>query len=229
METLEQNIITLKSKIGEAAAKFGRSPDEIYMVAVTKTVEPETVQKAVNLGITLLGENRVQEAAKKIDAVEGDIRWHLIGHLQKNKVKSAVELFSMIQSLDSLDLAEEIEKRAGRIRKVMDVLIQINIGREETKSGIDADDAVEFTKRISQLPHIKIRGLMAIAPLKEDLEEVRPYFKKMRDIFENIKMMRIENVDMNFLSMGMTHDFGVAIEEGANMVRIGAGIFGKRK
>ncbi|MDK2877644.1 MAG: dependent protein [Thermoanaerobacteraceae bacterium] len=229
METLEQNIAIVKSKIGEAAAKSGRSPEEIHLVAVTKTVPPETVQKAVNLGITLLGENRVQEAGKKVDIVRGNVQWHLIGHLQKNKVKPAIKLFSMIQSLDSLGLAEEIEKRAGEIRRVMDVLIQINIGREETKAGIDADDAVEFIKKVSQLPHIKIKGLMAIPPFKEDPEEVRYYFRKMNDIFQNIKMMQIENVEMNFLSMGMTHDFGIAIEEGSNMVRIGTGIFGKRK
>lgn len=229
METLEQNITVVKSKIYEAALKSGRSPDEIHLVAVTKTVASEIIQKAVNLGVTLLGENRVQEASKKVYMVEGNVQWHLIGHLQKNKVKSAVKLFSMIQSLDSVELAEEIEKRAGEIQKVMDVLIQINIGREESKFGIDVDDAVEFTDRISQLPHIKVRGLMAIAPFKENAEEVRPYFKKMYDVFTKIKNLNLKNVDMSFLSMGMTHDFEVAIEEGANMVRIGTGIFGERK
>ncbi|HHW02954.1 MAG TPA: YggS family pyridoxal phosphate-dependent enzyme [Thermoanaerobacterales bacterium] len=229
METLEKNLAVVKTKIVEAAARSGRSPEEIHLVAVTKTVPPETIQKAVDLGITLLGENRVQEAGKKVDTVKGNIEWHLIGHLQKNKVKAAVRLFSMIQSLDSLSLAEEIEKRAAEIFKVMDVLVQINIGREETKSGIDAGDAVDFIKKVSQLPHLRIKGLMAIPPFKEDPEEVRPYFRKMNEIFQDIKTMQLKNVEMIFLSMGMTNDFSVAIEEGSNMVRIGTGIFGKRK
>lgn len=229
METLEKNIEVLKSKICEAAIKSGRSPDEIHIVAVTKTVLPEIIQKAVNCGVTLLGENRVQEAAKKVNLVKGNVQWHLIGHLQKNKVKPAVKLFSMIQSLDSVELAEEIDKRAREMQKIMEVLIQINIGREESKFGIDVEDAVEFANRIARFSHIKVRGLMAIAPFKENAEEVRPYFRKMHDVFMKIKMLSLKNVDMSILSMGMTNDFQIAIEEGANMIRIGTGIFGERK
>lgn len=229
MDELKTNIYDIKSKIAEAASKSGRSPEMVYLVAVTKTVPPERIQEAVNLGLNLLGENRVQEARAKIDSISGDVNWHLIGHLQKNKVKYAIKLFSMIQSLDSIDLAQEIDKRAGQNLKVMDVLIQINIGKEETKSGINVEDALEFTKRVAEFKNLRIKGLMAIAPFKENPEDVRPYFQKMKEIFENIKLQNLENVDMQFLSMGMTHDFTVAIEEGSNMVRIGTGIFGSRK
>lgn len=228
MEKLEKNLEAIRYKISEAAVKSGRSPEKIQLLAVTKTVAPDVIQKAVDCGVVLLGENRVQEASKKVDFVKGDIQWHMIGHLQKNKVKLAVKIFSMIQSLDSLELAEEIEKRAKEIQKVMDVLIQINIGREESKFGIDVDDAVEFTKKVAHFSHIRVKGLMAIAPFKENPEHVRPYFKKMYEVFMKIKMLDLKNVDMSLLSMGMTHDFQVAIEEGANMVRIGTGIFGAR-
>ena len=199
------------------------------MIAVTKNFSAELIQEAVDNGIVFLGENRVQEAKSKVDLVKGNIEWHLIGHLQRNKVKTAIDIFTMIQSLDSWRLAEEIQKRAQQADKVIDVLVQVNIGSEETKYGIDPDDTEVFIEKVATLPNLKVRGLMAIAPFKENPEDVRAYFRHLREIFQSIKEKSIENVSMEYLSMGMSNDFEVAIEEGANMVRIGTGIFGTRK
>jgi pyridoxal phosphate enzyme (YggS family) len=196
---------------------------------VTKNFSAELIQEAVDNGIVFLGENRVQEAKSKVDLVKGNIEWHLIGHLQRNKVKTAIDIFTMIQSLDSWRLAEEIQKRAQQADKVIDVLVQVNIGSEETKYGIDPDDTEVFIEKVATLPNLKVRGLMAIAPFKENPEDVRAYFRHLREIFQSIKEKSIENVSMEYLSMGMSNDFEVAIEEGANMVRIGTGIFGTRK
>jgi len=229
MSYLKQNIQHIKSRIKAVAERSGRRSEDIHLIAVTKNFSAEIVQEAVDNGIVLLGENRVQEAKSKIEFVKGDVKWHLIGHLQRNKVKEAIRIFSMIQSLDSLRLAEEIQKRAEQIDKVIDVLVQVNIGREATKYGIDPDDTENFIKKISILPNIKVRGLMAIAPYEENPEDVRIYFRHLNSIFRTIKEKSIENISMEYLSMGMTHDFEVAIEEGSNMVRIGTGIFGMRK
>jgi len=212
----------------EAAAKSGRKLEDIYLVAVTKTIPVDIIQQAVDLGITFLGENRVQEAKSKVDLVTADVQWHLIGHLQRNKVKSAVNIFSMIQSVDSLELGQEIDKRAAQINKVMDILIQINIGEEPQKSGVDMQKAPELIRSLAKLRNLRVKGLMAIAPLVEDPEKARPYFRKMKQIFDDLARQNMDNVDMQYLSMGMTNDFAVAIEEGANMIRVGTGIFGQR-
>lgn len=225
---LEQNITSVREKIKNAAKRAKRNPDDIHLMAVTKNVSSEIIQKAVDKGISVLGENRVQEARSKIDKVNGKVNWHMIGHLQTNKVKDAVELFSMIHSLDSVKLAREIDKRAGRMEKVMDVLIQVNIAKEETKFGVKPECVSDFIKEIAPLSNIKIRGLMAMAPYSENPEDARKYFRKMKKIFDDIKDSKIENVNMEYLSMGMTGDYQVAIEEGSNIVRIGTGIFGKR-
>jgi hypothetical protein len=214
MAFLRQNIADIKSRIKAAAKRSGRNPEDIHIVAVTKNFSPEVVQKAVDNGLVLLGENRVQEAHTKIELIKGSVEWHLIGHLQRNKVKMAISMFSMIQSMDSLSLAQEIQKRAEQVGKVIDVLVQVNIGREKTKYGIDPDDTESFVEKVAFFPNMKVRGLMAIAPFKENPEEVR--------------QKSIKNVNMDYLSMGMSNDFEVAIEEGANMVRIGTGIFGAR-
>lgn len=229
MSLLEENIANVKSKIKFAAERAGRDPENIDIVAVTKTIPPEIIQKAVDSGLALLGENRVQEARDKKELVKGNVQWHLIGHLQRNKVKMALSLFSMIQSVDSLPLAEEIQKRAEQIQQAVDVLVQVNIGREKTKYGIDPDNTKSFVEKIALFPNLRVRGLMTIAPFKQNPEEVRPYFRQLREIFENIKQAPINNVNMEYLSMGMSNDFEVAVEEGANMVRIGTGIFGARE
>lgn len=229
MSLLEENIANIKSRIKFAAERAGRNPENIDIVAVTKTIPPEIIQKAVDSGLVLLGENRVQEARDKKELVNGNVQWHLIGHLQRNKVKMALGLFSMIQSIDSLPLAEEIQKRAEQIQQTVDVLVQVNIGREKTKYGIDPDNTKSFIEKIALFPNLRVRGLMAIAPFKQNPEDVRPYFRQLREIFKNIKQTHIDNVNMEYLSMGMSNDFEVAVEEGANMVRIGTGIFGVRE
>ncbi len=229
MSYLKQNIQQIKKRIEAAAERSGRNPEDIYLIAVTKNFSAELIQEAVDNGIVFLGENRVQEAKSKVDLVKGNIEWHLIGHLQRNKVKTAIDIFTMIQSLDSWRLAEEIQKRAQQADKVIDVLVQVNIGSEETKYGIDPDDTEVFIEKVATLPNLKVRGLMAIAPFKENPEDVRAYFRHLREIFQSIKEKSIENVSMEYLSMGISNDFEVAIEEGANMVRIGTSIFGTRK
>ncbi|AEE91630.1 conserved protein of unknown function [Tepidanaerobacter acetatoxydans Re1] len=229
MSLLEENIANIKSRIKFAAERAGRNPENIDIVAVTKTIPPEIIQKAVDSGLVLLGENRVQEARDKKELVNGNVQWHLIGHLQRNKVKMALGLFSMIQSIDSLPLAEEIQKRAEQIQQTVDVLVQVNIGREKTKYGVDPDNTKSFIEKIALFPNLRVRGLMAIAPFKQNPEDVRPYFRQLREIFKNIKQTHIDNVNMEYLSMGMSNDFEVAVEEGANMVRIGTGIFGVRE
>ncbi len=228
MSVIKENIKNIESRIKTAAEKSGRNFEDISLVAVTKTISPEIIQEAVDAGITLLGENKVQEARDKIDKIKGDVEWHLIGRLQRNKVKIALELFSLIQSLDSFALAEEIQKRARQMQKNVDVLVQINIGLEKTKYGINPADAESFIESVASLENLNVKGLMAIAPFKENPEDVRPYFREMRSIFERIKQKSIKNVEMKYLSMGMSNDFEVAIEEGSNMVRIGTAIFGAR-
>lgn len=226
---VRRNIMNIRKKIKSAAQRTGRDPKDIQLVAVTKNVSPKMMEEAASAGINIFGENRVQEAVSKYNKVRKNIDWHMIGHLQSNKAKIAVELFSMIQSLDSVKLAKEIDKRANRIEKVIDVLIQVNIGREETKFGINPEDVEGFIRSIANLPNINVRGLMAIAPYSDNPENVRKYFREMKRIFDYIKSLKIEGINMELLSMGMTGDFEVAIEEGANMVRIGSGIFGKRE
>jgi pyridoxal phosphate enzyme (YggS family) len=228
MDSLECNIANIKTRVKAAAERSGRDFNDINIIAVTKNYPVSIIQKAVDQGIVILGENRVQEAAAKVENVKGDVQWHLIGHLQKNKVKRAVEMFSMIQSVDSISLANEINKRADKLKRVVEILVQINIGRETTKYGIEPEQAISFIKDVSLLSNLKVRGLMTIAPYKENPEEVRVYFRHMREIYENIKNKSFENIDMTYLSMGMSNDFEVAIEEGANMIRIGTGIFGAR-
>ena len=228
MDLVEKNILDIKKRIRNACERVGKNPEDVYLIAVSKNFSAEVVQRAVDQGIKILGENRVQEAQAKQPLIEGDVKWHLIGHLQRNKVRHAVKLFSMIQSVDSERLAKEISRRAGQIEKNIDVLIQINIGQEESKYGINPDEVEEFIRKISQLQNLNIKGLMAIAPYKENPEDVRPYFRQMYDIFENIQKLSIDNIEMKYLSMGMSNDFEVAIEEGANMIRVGTSVFGAR-
>ena len=226
METIKNNLEIINKKIKKAALKVNRNPEEIKLVTVTKTATTEQIEEAINAGIKIIGENRVQDAKKKYQIFTADVEWHLIGHLQTNKVKYAVEIFNCIQSIDSIKLAQEIDKRSLQFGKIMDVLVEVNVSGEETKYGIKSEEVETFLKEISEFPRIRIRGLMTIAPIVEDKEEVRPYFRKLRELYKEIKSKNIENVKMNWLSMGMTEDFEIAIEEGANMVRIGRGIFG---
>jgi len=198
-------------------------------LAVTKTVEPSRINEAVKLGITAIGENRVQEIMSKFDQVDPGVSWHLIGHLQTNKVKYIIDKVSLIHSLDSISLAKEINKRAEKFGRSMSVLVQVNVADEDTKFGLPPEDTINFIKEVSPLPYLNIRGLMTIGPLTEDPEEVRPVFRRLRELKEEISHMKLPGVKMDYLSMGMTNDYRIAVEEGANIVRIGSAIFGSRK
>lgn len=226
MGTVKDNLETINKKIKEATLKVNRDPQEIKLVAVTKTATLEQIKEAINEGVKIIGENKVQEAKEKYQVLTKEVKWHLIGHLQTNKVKYAVEIFDLIHSVDSIKLAKEIDKRSVQFKKTIDVLIEVNISGEETKYGYNPEKVEAFLKEISEFSGIRVRGLMTIAPISKNKEEVRPYFRRLRELSERIRDKNIKNIKMDYLSMGMTDDFEIAIEEGANMVRIGRGIFG---
>lgn len=225
---VSENIESIRERIRNACIRSGR-PDDVKLMAVTKTVDTARIMEAINCGIKVIGENRVQEIEKKFLEIGSQVEWHMIGHLQTNKVKYIVDKVSMIQSVDSLKLAQEINKQFGKRRRIIDVLVEINIGKEPNKHGIDPDSAAEFTESVGKFENLRVRGLMTVAPALEKSESVRPYFKKMKQIFDQLRSKQMENISMDFLSMGMTGDFETAVEEGANMVRVGSGIFGQRK
>jgi hypothetical protein len=215
-------------RIAKAAARVGRDPAGVTLVAVTKTVAVERIREAIDAGQRVFGENRVQEAQAKIEVLGRQVHWHLIGHLQRNKARVACELFDLIESVDSLPLAQDLNARAARHHVVMPVLIQVNIGDETTKSGVSAAEALTLVQQVAALPHVTVRGLMCVPPAVEVAEHARPYFAELRTLAEDIAHERIPAVSMSELSMGMSHDFEVAIEEGATMVRVGSAIFGAR-
>ncbi len=222
--------------IAETAFRVKRKPEEIRLMAVTKTYPVHYIEEALKNGITHFGENKVQDAKEKFHVFEplkSSVTRHMIGHLQTNKVRQAVEIFDMIHSVDSLRLAAEIDKRSYTRDKVMDILIEVNTSREPTKYGVSAEDTVELVKRVSELKNVRIRGLMTIGALSasvaSDPEKVRPFFRKLSDLSQFIAGQGFPNVSMDVLSMGMSLDYITAIEEGANMLRIGTAIFGKRK
>jgi pyridoxal phosphate enzyme (YggS family) len=228
--SIGSNVEKINAKIASAAARSGRSPADITLIAVTKTVGAEQVREAYTAGIRNFGENRAQELKLKRSQLDDlDCIWHFIGHLQTNKAKDALANASLIHSVDSLPLAAEIGRRAGSVGVPADILAQINISEEESKSGIGAAEAFGFVEALSQIGNIRIRGLMAIARLAPDPENVRPQFRLMKRIFDEIALrIRKPDVSMEYLSMGMSGDFEVAIEEGSNMVRVGTAIFGER-
>ncbi len=226
MKTIINNLETINEKIKKTALKANRNPQEIKLVVVTKTATIEQIKEAISAGVKIIGENKVQKAKEKYQILTAGIEWHLVGHLQTNKVKYAIEIFDLIHSVDSIKLAKEIDKRSLQFGMITNVLVEVNVSGEETKYGIKPEEAEPFLKEISEFSRIRVRGLMTIAPIAEDKEEARTYFRKLRELFEKIKSKNIKNVKMDYLSMGMTEDFEVAIEEGANMVRIGRGIFG---
>ncbi len=225
---LSLNINHVLGDIRQAAARSGRDAAEIGIVAVTKTVPAENVREAVSAGLRILGENRVQELIAKYPLVEG-AEWHLIGHLQRNKVKYITDKVSLIHSLDSAALAEEIDRRMNSMGRIMDVLVQVNIAEDPKKHGIKANQVIDFVEAAAQLQGIRIKGLMTIGPYVSDPGEIRPVFRELRKLAENVKKMDLPGVDMRHLSMGMSNDYIVAIEEGATLVRIGSAIFGTRK
>jgi pyridoxal phosphate enzyme (YggS family) len=228
MEGIEQNIKNIWSRIEKAAQQSGREGEKIQLVAVSKTVEPQRINQAIRCGIQIIGENRVQEAEGKFKEITEPVIKHLVGHLQTNKAKKAVELFDFIQSVDSERIANEISRRALDHGKAMDVLVEVNTSAEETKFGIEPEEAMTLIETIAGLEGIKIKGLMTIGLFSDNPEDTRPCFKRLKTFFEEVKAANIPGVEMKYLSMGMTSDFEVAIEEGSNMVRVGTGIFGAR-
>jgi len=216
--SIKENVVSLLREI----------PSGVIVVAAAKGRTPQEIMEAIEGGIEIVGENYVQEAEKAFSVIGRKVKWHFIGHLQKNKVKKAVEIFDLIETVDSVELAREIDKRCSRIGKVMPVFCEINIAKEKSKSGVYPEEVEELVRQISSLKNIKIEGLMTMGPFFEDPEKLRPYFRKTKEIFENIREKRIPCVEMKYLSMGMSSSYKVAIEEGANIVRIGTKIFGPR-
>jgi pyridoxal phosphate enzyme (YggS family) len=227
--TIARNIEAVNNKRMVAAAKVDRNPNEVLLMAVTKLHTAEEINEAVNAGITDIGENKVQELLSKYDDVL-PVKWHLIGHLQTNKVKSIIDKVVMIHSVDSVHIAGEIDKRAKQNELVMDVLIQINSAMETTKFGIESDETDDLIREISErFENIRIRGIMCIPPYEVNPEDAREYFKEAKQNFEKLKSKKFnDRVSMDYLSMGMSNDFEVAIEEGSNIVRVGTSIFGNR-
>ncbi len=222
------------NRVSEAASSCNRKPESVRIVAVTKTVPAEKIREAVASGISVIGESYIQEARNKYDLLSGmPVSWHFIGHLQTNKVKYAIQLFDLIHTVDSIRLAVEIDHQARKLNKIQDVLLQINIGREETKSGINEEDLPDLIKEAALFKNISVKGLMVIPPFFDDPEIVRPYFSSLRSLQGKIRNSlaadSIQSVSMDELSMGMSGDFEVAIEEGSTLVRIGTALFGERK
>lgn len=228
MSAIHTNLQNIRQQIEEAALKAGRNPQDITLVAVTKTVPVERIEEALQCGITHIGENRVQEAQQKYPVIGERVCWHLIGHLQTNKVKYVLPMFQLIHSVDRLNLAEEISRQANQRNMTAKILVQVNVAGEDTKYGLDPAQTIEFVRHISHLPGLKIEGLMTIAPFVDDQEEVRPVFRTLRQQADTIRELKIPGVNMDILSMGMTGDYTVAVEEGATLVRVGSGIFGSR-
>ncbi len=222
---IRENLERVKERIARAAWSVGRDPGEILLVAVSKTVEPERILQAVEAGVTDLGENRVQEARAKIERLGGIARWHLVGTLQRNKAKYAVRLFDVIQSVDSVPLVLELEKRAAKEGRTIPVLVEVKTSLEETKHGVAPEGVDELVDRILETEHLVFKGLMTIAPFVEDPELARPSFSLLRSIKERLED---RGVPVEHLSMGMSSDFEVAIQEGATIVRIGTAVFGPR-
>lgn len=225
---LKDNLEKVREKINAACARVGRNPEEVTLVAVSKMKPLSDIETLLETGQMEYGENYVQELCDKYENISKPVHWHMIGHLQTNKVKYIIDKTVLIHSVDSVHLAKQIEKEAAKKNLTAQILIQVNIAEEETKFGLDTDNLIQIIKEISEFPHVHIRGLMTSAPFVADPEENRCYFKKLHELFIDIGRKNIDNVTMDILSMGMTNDYEVAIEEGATMVRVGTGIFGER-
>lgn len=230
MNPIAENIRHVQERISNAALSCGRDPEDVKLVAVTKTVEPERIRNAIEAGLNCFGENYIQEARQKTEALSDcDVSWHFIGHLQSNKAKYAVRIFDLIHSVDSLKLAREIDRQAQKHGRVQKILVQVNLGEEKSKSGIREKEALELTREISGLENTSVQGLMTMPPFFDQPEKARPFFKSLARLREKIAEENIPGVAAKELSMGMTGDFEVAIEEGATLVRIGSAVFGERK
>lgn len=226
--TIRNNILGIKKNITEAAIKAGRDPSGIKLMGVSKTVDDQRINEAIAAGIDMIGENYVQEAKRKIELMGHPVAWHFIGHLQTNKAKYAVRLFDMIHSVNRLDLAQELDKRANAGGMRMPVLMEINVSGEATKSGVPLKEAMPLIKQMSRFRNLNVQGLMTMPPWFDDPEDARPYFAALRELRDGITREGIEEITMKELSMGMSGDYMVAVEEGSTIVRIGRSIFGER-
>lgn len=225
---LKDNVLQIEDRIQAACLRSGRNREDITLIAVSKTKPVSMIQEVMELGIIDFGENKVQEMRDKVDTIKEPLNWHLIGHLQRNKVKYIVDKACLIHSVDSLRLAEEIQKEAVKKQVVVPILIEVNIANEESKYGVAKDNVEDLITQIASLSNVKIMGLMTIAPFVSNPDNNRIHFRNLRQLLVDIKSKNIDNVHMKILSMGMTGDYEVAIEEGATMVRVGTGIFGER-
>lgn len=227
---ISENLAKINAHIAEISEQRRADMiEKVQLVAVTKNHTVSEMSEAVAAGATVVGENRVQEAMEKYQQIGDKVKWHLIGHLQTNKVKHAVQIFDLIESIDSIKLAETVNKQAAKINKVQDILVQVNLVKEESKTGVYLEDLPALLKDIDQLTSLKLCGLMFVAPKVENLEDVRPMFHRMYELFRDVQKSKFVHADIKYLSMGMTHDYKIAIEEGANIVRIGTAIFGPRQ
>lgn len=226
---IRENLDQVQSNINYACRRAGRNPLDVTLIAVSKTKPVSMLMDAYECGCRDFGENKVQELVEKYEVMPGDIKWHMIGHLQRNKVKYIVDKVALIHSVDSLKLAQEISREAIKKQVQVSILIEVNVAGEDTKFGVKPEEAEGLVREIALLPGVHIKGLMTIAPYVDDPEENRQYFEKLKQLSVDIKQKNIDNINMNVLSMGMTGDYMVAIEEGASLVRVGTGIFGERQ
>lgn len=227
---IEERLQEVRNNIEAGKARRSKAiADDVLLVAVTKNHDIYAMREAIDAGVTDIGENRIQEAKEKFETLDRQVTWHLIGHLQTNKAKQAVKMFDLIHSIDTLHLAEAVDKAAASIGKVQKVLVQVNLAQEDSKSGIYEDEMMELLHKVDEMKHLQLMGLMCIAPNYEDVEECRPLFAKMKKIFDRVKEISWQTANIKYLSMGMTHDYVIAVEEGANVVRVGTGIFGPRQ
>ena len=225
---LKENLADVEAKIVKACENSGRQRDDVTLIAVSKTKPVETLKEAYDLGVRVFGENKVQELTDKYEALPKDIQWHMIGHLQRNKVKYIIDKVALIHSVDSMRLAETIEKEAAKHNITANILIEVNVAKEESKFGLMPEELDELIDKIKDFNHIQVKGLMTIAPFVENPETNREIFRSLRKLSVDISNKNVDNVNVSILSMGMTNDYTVAVEEGATMVRVGTGIFGAR-
>ena len=226
--SIRENVQFARNKIAEACRRSGRKSEEIELVAITKTVDVEQINEAIEAGIRVVGENRVQEAWRKFQEVGEKVHWHMVGHLQTNKVKRVLQFADMIHSVDSVYLAREIQTQAKKLERTIEILIQVNTSGEESKFGREPEATIGAIEEVSTLPNLKIKGLMTIGAFLPNPEDVRPCFKLLHDLKDRVNERGITSVEIGTLSMGMTNDYEIAIEEGSTMVRVGTAIFGER-
>jgi pyridoxal phosphate enzyme (YggS family) len=225
---IRDNLRAVEERISSVCKRLGRNPQEIVLIGVTKYADIAQIKEALQAGLTHIAENKVQQAQERLPALDGvipNLTKHMIGHLQSNKAKQALQLFDLIHSVDNLKLAQEIDKQAQKLNKEAQILVQVNTSGEKSKSGAESAQAVSLVQQISVLPHVKVLGLMTMAPLTEDQNIVRQAFRELKKIFDQIATMSLSRVEMRYLSMGMSQDYEIALEEGANMIRIGSAIF----